>query len=323
MFQPETAGHLMSRRVATLPADGMAGEWRHRLHENEWEVVDPVFVTDDGGRFLGAMHLVTLYDAPEDRNIASLMRTGWPRVTPETDQEAIATLARENDVSDVPVVDAEGKLLGCVTALRLLDVIWREHVEDMQRFTGTMKATRTARHALEDSPFSRFARRLPWLLVGLGGSIAATSIMAGFETELSANVEIAFFIPALVYLADAIGTQTEAVAVRGLSLSHKPLWAIFGGELATGLLLGLALGALSFLLIWAGFGDARLGLGVALSLVAAGGAASSVGLVFPWILSRMGVDPAFGSGPVATIVQDMLSLIVYFAVMAAFVVKTM
>ena len=323
MFQPETAGHLMSRRVATLPADGMAGEWRHRLHENDWEVVDPVFVTDPGGALLGVMHLVTLYDAPKEAGIASLMNTGWPRVTPDTDQEAIATLARESGVSDVPVVDEEGKLLGCVTALSLLDVIWREHVEDMQRFTGTMKATHTARHALEDPPLGRFMRRLPWLLVGLGGSVAATSIMAGFETELSANVEIAFFIPALVYLADAIGTQTEAVAVRGLSLSHKPFWQIFGGELATGLLLGLALGALSFLLVWAGFGDAKLGLGVALSLIAAGGAASSVGLVFPWILSRLGVDPAFGSGPVATIVQDMLSLIVYFAVMTVFVMKEM
>ena len=323
MFEPETAGHLMKRRVATLPADGVAGEWRHRLHENEWEVVDPVFVTDEAGKLLGAMHLATFYDAPKTADITSIMRTDWPRVTPDTDQEAIATLARENGVSDVPVVDEEGRLLGCVTALALLDVIWREHVEDMQRFTGTMKATHTARHALEDPPFSRFMRRLPWLLVGLGGSIAATSIMAGFETELSANVEIAFFIPALVYLADAIGTQTEAVAVRGLSLSHRPFWAVFGGELATGLLLGLALGTLSFLLVWAGFGDMRLGLGVALSLVAAGGAASSVGLIFPWILSRVGVDPAFGSGPVATIVQDMLSLIVYFAVMTAFVMETM
>ena len=104
----------------------------------------------------------------------------------------------------------------------------------------------------------RVRGRLPWLLVGLIMSTAGTALMASFEATLKAHVSIAFFIPALVYLADAIGTQTEAIAVRGLSLESRPLWRVLAGEAMTGALIGLVLGALSFLGVLAVYGDARL-----------------------------------------------------------------
>jgi len=130
---------------------------------------------------------------------------------------------------------------------------------------------------------------------------------------------VAFFIPAIVYLADAIGTQTEAAAVRGLSLVHRPLGRLLWGEAATGFLIGAVLALASLPLVWAGFGDLRLATAVAFAVLAAGTVAATVGLIFPWILSHLGFDPAFGSGPVATIVQDVLSLIVYFAIAVALV----
>jgi magnesium transporter len=140
----------------------------------------------------------------------------------------------------------------------------------------------------------------------------ATLVVAFFERQLQSRVAIAFFIPGIVYLADAIGTQTEAIAVRGLSLSHAPIRQLVMGELRTGLLIGLTLGALSFPAVWLMFGDVRLGLSVGLALLVAGAVATTIGLLFPWALERLGRDPAFGSGPIATIVQDVLSLVIYF-----------
>jgi magnesium transporter len=159
--------------------------------------------------------------------------------------------------------------------------------------------------------------RLPWLIVGLVGSAAAASVMAGYEATLSRNVVIAFFVPAIVYLADAIGTQTEAVAVRGLSLTHAPLGAILLREITAGFLIGLALALVAGPAIAFWFADVRLAFAVSASIVAAGTVATTIGLLLPWTLSRFGLDPAFGSGPVATVIQDVLSLIVYFALVVA------
>jgi magnesium transporter len=130
---------------------------------------------------------------------------------------------------------------------------------------------------------------------------------------------IAFFVPGLVYLADAIGTQAEAVAVRGLSLSHAGLGFLVGGEIRTGILIGLVLGALTLPGVWLVFGDLNLALAIASALVVAGGIATTIGLFLPWLLDRLGSDPAYGSGPLATIIQDLLSLLTYFAIVSAFV----
>jgi magnesium transporter len=154
------------------------------------------------------------------------------------------------------------------------------------------------------------------LLVGLLGSVVATFVVSRFEHALEARVAVAFFVPGLVYLADAIGTQTEAVAVRGLSLSHAPLRVLLAGELDAGLLIGLTLAALTFPAVWFVFGDLYLALAVALALMVAGGVATTIGLFLPWVLYRAGKDPAFGSGPVATIIQDVLSLLIYFTIVS-------
>jgi magnesium transporter len=132
-------------------------------------------------------------------------------------------------------------------------------------------------------------------------------------------VAVAFFIPAIVYAADAIGTQTEAIVVRYLSGGHAPFWRLFRGELLTGLLIGLCLSLIVFPATLLAFDDTWLAVAVTAAVAVAGLVASGIGLVFPWLLSRAGKDPAFGSGPVATIVQDVLSLLIYFAAVVALV----
>jgi magnesium transporter len=140
-------------------------------------------------------------------------------------------------------------------------------------------------------------------------------MMAGFERALQANIVITFFIPALVYLTDAVGTQTEAIAVRALSLRMRPLGPLLVGEMATGALIGLPLALLAFLGVWAVFQDLRIATGVAVALFAASTIATALGLILPWLLARLGSDPAFGSGPVATIFQDVLTIAIYLLVM--------
>jgi magnesium transporter len=246
------------------------------------------------------------------------MSRDYPRTRPESDQEHAASLALHHAVDALPVVDGSGALLGAVPPQALLQVLRREHVEDIHRLAGIARETSRARHAIDDPPLRRARHRLPWLIAGLVGSGAATAAMAGFEEMIQAHVAVAFFVPAIVYLADAIGTQSEAIAVRGLSLTRSGIGHLVGGELRTGALIGAVLGILAFAIVTLTFGDKRLAGAVGTSLFAAGTMASGIGIVFPWFLARRGVDPAYGSGPIATVLQDTLSILVYLVVLRAF-----
>jgi magnesium transporter len=250
--------------------------------------------------------------------LGEVMDASFPSIGADEDQETAASLALHHGVDALPVVDRSGTLVGVVPAQVLLQVLRREHVEDLHLLAGIRREETKSRHAIEDPPSRRARHRLPWLLIGLVGGALATAAMAGFEATLQKTVAAAFFVPALVYLTDAIGTQSEAIAVRGLSLTRAGIGHLLAGELRTGMLIGAALGLIAFLPTLLAFGDARLAAAVSTSIFAAGSIAAAIGITLPWLLARRGVDPAYGSGPVATVIQDILTIVIYFAVLQAF-----
>lgn len=237
-----------------------------------------------------------------------------PRATSDSDQEHVADAAIRSGACSVAVVDSQDRFVGAVPSLALLEILRREHVEDLHRLSGIQREQSRERSALEAPPTRRARHRLPWLLFGLAGSMLAAVVVSRFERVLERRLAVAFFVPTIVYLADAIGTQTEAIVVRGLSLSRLPLRRLLADELRTGLLIGATLAAGTFPAVAIAFNDVRLALAVSTAVLAAGGAATTIGLLLPWLLQKAGSDPALGSGPVATIVQDVLSLLIYFGI---------
>jgi magnesium transporter len=311
--------HVNPRPLLASPGD-TAGEVRRRLTGARAEPWELLCVIDREGRLLGTLTPQRLASLGDAERVDRAMSLEGPRVSPDLDQEALANHALHHDVSAMPVVDAEGRLVGVVGPLTLMRVLRREHVEDLHRLAGIARETEHAREAIESPPLRRARHRLPWLLAGLAGSALATLVVARYEETLQARPALAFFVPGLVYLADAIGTQTEAIAVRGLSLSRVGVARLAAGELRTGVMIGAVLALVAFPAIWWAFGDPRLALAVCAALACASAVASVLGLALPWVLARLGTDPAYGSGPLATIVQDVLSLLIYFAFVTALVV---
>lgn len=308
------SGHThLVRDVAVARPGEAAGAVLERLRRATPAFHDTVYVTGEDGRVEGAVALGTLLAAKEHTPLRSLARPAHPAPA-DSDQEHIASHALRHGLTAVPMISPAGVLMGVVPPAALMRILRREHVEDLHRLAGIGAEGELAREAIEAPPLRRARDRLPWLVAGLAGSALATLVMAAFEARLEQRVAIAFFVPAIVYLADAIGTQTEAIAVRGLSLSRAPLRDLVWGEVRTGLVMGAALGGLAWPAVWIAFGDGRLATTVTLSLVVAGAVATTVGLLLPWALARSGRDPAFGSGPLATIIQDTLSLLIYFAI---------
>jgi magnesium transporter len=153
-------------------------------------------------------------------------------------------------------------------------------------------------------------------VVGLAGAMLAAGLVSAFEETLRENVLLAFFVPAVVYMADAIGTQTETVVIRGIALG-VPLRAIAKRELLSGAAVGCLLAAAFFVFVAAVWEDGRVALVVAVALLVSATIATAIAMTLPYLFDRRGIDPAFGSGPIATVIQDLLSIAVYFLAAAA------
>jgi magnesium transporter len=269
------------------------------------------------GRLVGLIPIEELFAAPPDAKASTIMDADPPVIAPGVDQETAAAKAIAHEESSLGVIDANGIFLGLIPPHRMLGVLLEEHREDMARLSGYLHQSSSARSASEESLPRRFWHRFPWLLVGLAAAMLAALIVAGFEEGLQSNLELVFFIPGIVYIADAVGTQTETLIVRGLSIG-VPVGHVMRREIVTGVLLGAVLGAISYPLVTAWFGS-EVALTVAVSICTASTVATTVAMFLPWLLSRFGLDPAFGSGPMSTVAQDLLSLTIYFAFASAFV----
>jgi magnesium transporter len=214
------------------------------------------------------------------------------------------------------VVDGEGRFVGLIPPHTMLAVLVAEHEEDLARLGGYTAQTRRARHAAEERVGPRLRHRLPWLLLGLLGAMGSAGIIGAFEDQLDEKILLAFFVPAVVYLADAVGTQTEAVLIRGLSVGVE-MRKVARREFVSGVLIGLLLAAAFLPFALAVWGDGRVALAVALALLASCSIATVVAMFLPWAFPRLGRDPAFGSGPLATVIQDLLSIAVYLGIATA------
>ena len=261
----------------------------------------------------GVIRMEALLAVPDDALARDVMDAAPPVVAPGTDQEHPAWTAVLHGEAILAVVDRGGRFQGFVPPHRLVAVLLAEHDEDMARLGGFLKDASSAQAASRESLVRRYLHRMPWLLIGLLGALLASGIVGSFERQLSANVMIAFFIPGIVYMADAVGTQTETLVVRGLSVGVS-IREVVRRELLTGILVGVTLGVLFIPVALAWWSDAELVIATSIALFAACSIATVVAMSLPWLIHRLGGDPAFGSGPLATVIQDLLSVLIYFVV---------
>ena len=152
-----------------------------------------------------------------------------------------------------------------ITPRRIFEVLLIEHDEDTARFSGVLQTTSDAYTASNEPIIRRLGHRLPWLLLGLCGTFLSAELISLFEARLQAQILLAFFVPGIVYLADAVGTQTETLVIRGLSVGIR-IESVFC-EVITGILIGLLLGAISFPVLYWRWNHANVAAAVALVIL--------------------------------------------------------
>lgn len=315
---PDATGTAVAHATSNVPtarAGESAAAVRASLIGESFDYADEIAVLEDG-RLTGLLSIERLLDAPDDARVESLMDPDPPLAEPGADQHRVARRMVDHGETGIVVVDTDGRFLGLIPAHRMLDVLLDEHERLLARLAGYLAGSRQARGAAQEAVGQRLWHRLPWLLIGLAGAMLSAVIMSAFERTLDETVLIAFFVPAVVYLAGAVGTQTQAVLIRGMS-AGVAIRSVLRRELISGVIIGVLLGAVFLAFATFAWGDEQVALAVALALLMSCSISTFVAIALPWIFERFGTDPAFGSGPLATVIQDLLAMLAYLMIAMA------
>ncbi|MDR7416356.1 MAG: magnesium transporter [Armatimonadota bacterium] len=311
-YPEDTAGGLMTTEYVAVRAHLRARDALEELRRVGQEVELPyyVYVVDPEGRLRGVFSLRDLVVAPPDAPVREIMRTDLVTVRPETDREEAARLVEKYDLLALPVCDSQGRMLGIITADDLLRVTAEEGTEDVLRLAGAPAALAGLAGRF---PWRWVAKRAGFLAFNLVLDVVAAVLISRFESTLERMVALAFFFPMIAATAGNVGTQSLAVAVRGMAtgLLDEDRWRVVVREVLTGALVGGTCGLAAFLFATLWQGNPLLGfvVGGAMSLSLA--LAAAVGILVPFGFAALRVDPAVASGPLLTTLTDNLSLGLY------------
>lgn len=290
-----------------------------RLEAEDADILE-VYVVNKTNQLQGTVSLNRLVTARPHTLMTALMKRDVITVSPDTDQEDIASLFTRYDLLAIPVVDDDGSLVGQITIDDVLDVIQDEATEDIYKMGGTSD------HEIErPSVFGIAFTRLPWLMLCLFGSFLAGIVIHMFEVTLAEAITLAVFIPVIMATGGTSGLQSATVTVRSLvtgQISSGLIMRTVLRELGSAAFIGLACGLTATGLAWFWIGSPLVGICVGVAMLLVITMSVLLGVLAPLVFQRFGIDPAVASGPFITTANDILGLAIYLG-LATMLVKSL
>lgn len=316
-------------RLMTPDYISVGSEWpvskvlKHiREHGKESDSLEVLYVTDDKGKLVSEVEIRELLLSATDRIVSDLTGEKLVSLQATDDQESAVNTFKKYSRTVLPVIDSTGLMLGIVTADDVLQVAEEEASEDIQKFGGSEALTDPYLKA----PFKALVRsRASWLIVLFIGEMLTASAMGFFSDEISKAVVLALFIPLIISSGGNSGSQAATLVIRALATDEIRLrdWhRVLRREIATGLILGAILGLIGFLriVVWSQFSDVygdhwlNIAFVVLSSLVAVVLWGTLTGSMLPFMLKKLGADPAASSAPFVATLVDVVGLVIYFTV---------
>jgi magnesium transporter len=324
-YPPESAGRYMTPEYVTLRPEMTAREALDhiRLTGRSKETLGMLYVLDAVGRLVDDLSLAELVLADPDSSVTTLSTRSLVSVPVNMDREDVARQFEKYDREALPVVDDHGNMLGIITIDDVLDVLEHETTEDIQKIGGT---------EVLDAPYKQvrfwqmIRKRGGWLALLFFGETFTTSAMGHFEDEIRQATILALFVPLIISSGGNSGGQATTIVIRSLALRELALrdWRlVLAKELRTGLTLGALLGGIGFarIVLWYYLGwhhyeghPYLMAFAVGLSLIGVVTLGSTVGSMLPFILRRIGLDPAAASAPFVATLVDVMGLVLYFTI---------
>jgi magnesium transporter len=313
-YGPETAGGIMATEFVTIQDNMTVLETLEYLQKygKEAETISYLYVLDECETLKGVVSLKDIVVHRFTDSVAPLIKINIISVSPELDQEEVAGIFKKYGFSSMPVVDAQDKMLGVITADDVLDVVVDESTEDFEKMAGL--ALREGDY-LETGVFKLARKRIFWLLFLMISATFTSLIIQGYEGALASVLILAAFIPMLMDTGGNAGSQSATLIIRGMALGEiyiKDYFAVVFKEIRVSLIVGTVLAIVNFLRIWLFNQDILLAMTVSLSLLFTIVLAKTVGCTLPIVARKLKIDPAIMAAPIITTIVDVLSLIVYF-----------
>jgi magnesium transporter len=280
-----------------------------------YDSVDFIYVVNDTGNLIGYFSVKAVFNNSKDKIVKDIMKKSLITVSPMCELEKVAHLALKHDLKQVPVVK-KNKLLGVVSSRVIFSTINKALKEDIFNFAGIHDSHLEFENSLK-IPFLKIIKgRLPWLVIGFFGAMFMASYIALFEETLAKFLIISFFVPAIVYISGSVATQVQTIFVRDLAFLGKNinLKKYFFIQLGVAFLISLVISFLMFLFISLFWKNPFIAFVVSLACFISIVLTSMLAFFITLLIKKFNFDPALGSGPIATILSDILSVIVYFIV---------
>ena len=330
-YPENTAGRYMTPDYVAIDPQMTAAEALARIRQEgrKKETLNVVYLVDKDGRLVEDLTLGNLVLADPDANVLDIVEPGFVDLRDTTPQDKVLEAFKKYDRVALPVTDVSGHMLGIITVDDVMDVAEDEMTEDMQKIGG-MDALDAAYS--QTSLFQMIRKRGVWLAVLFVGELFTASAMAHYEHELAKALVLTLFIPLIISSGGNSGSQAASLLIRALALKDVGLsdWVrVLRRELASGLALGAALGLLGFVRVtlWQSLGVVNYGehylliaTAIGVSLVGVVTFGTLVGALLPFLLQRLGLDPATSSAPFVATLVDVTGLVIYFQV-AAFILR--
>lgn len=324
-YPPESVGRLMTTNYVRIKKDWTVNRsFEHiRKHGRNAETVNVIYVVDEDETLIDDLRLNQLILAEPDGKISDIMDNTFEALSAFDDQEEAVRMLSKYDRVALPVVDSGGILVGIVTVDDVLDVAEEETTEDMQLMAG-MSALDT--HYSQTGVTEMVRKRLGWLILLFLGQMFTVTAMASYEETLAAATVLALFIPMIISSGGNSGSQAATLIIRALSTDDIKFdqWKqVLKRELMSGLMLGLMLGVMGTIVIstWMLVRGEPLtaavwlqALTVGISLVGVVLFGNLSGSILPFIMSKLGLDPAVTSAPFISTLVDVTGIIIYFTV---------
>lgn len=313
VYEEDSAGGRMESDFVAVDKEATVNEAIEAIRRavEEVEFVYYVYVVDTAGRLTGLLRLRDLMLSPASLKVVSLMDSDVVSVPVDMDQEDVARMVQQYDLAAIPVVDDRGILVGRITHDDIADVLEEEREEDLRMMAGIGDED-----LIESSSLRVAGSRLPWILFGLVSAMVAGIIIDNHRNLLEEYLVLAIFLPVVMAIGGSIGLQSSTIVVRGLATGQADLINVgtrIFKELRVGLVMGITCGVVVGVIAWIWKNEAVLGLTVGLSMLTAIILAATLGAVVPVVLDKLKADPALASGPFMTMSNDIIGLLIYFA----------
>lgn len=320
-YPENSAGSVMTVEYVSLKSDMNIGQALNHIKKVgiDNETIDICYIIDNQRKLVGFISLKSLIFLDDILPLVDAMETNVISAITTDDQEFIASQFRKYDLTSMPVVDNEGRLVGIITIDDVVDVIDQENTEDFQKMAAMNPSDE---EYLKESVFSLAKHRIIWLLVLMISATATGTIIRRYEEVLQSVVILAAFIPMLMDTGGNAGSQSSTLIIRGIALGEiqlKDIGKILWKEFRVSLIVGITLAAVNFLRIY--YID-RAGLTISLvvcaSLLFTVVIAKVVGGVLPIMAKAFKLDPAIMASPLITTIVDACALVVYFGLSTHF-----